>query len=112
MIRMSDDGGLHQKGREWPTIRLRENVTRWNDRIHLWPYCGTQEDLGMIPRFLAWAVNWKSAIFICDDGRGAGVQGEITHSGLDRVGDGDCSHEIKRRLLLGRKVMTNLDSIF
>ena len=26
--------------------------------------------------------------------------------------DGECSHEIKRRLLLGRKVMTNLDSIF
>ena len=26
--------------------------------------------------------------------------------------DGDCSHEIKRRLLLGRNVMTNLDSIF
>ena len=28
------------------------------------------------------------------------------------TGNGDCSHEIKRRLLLGRKVMTNLDSIF
>ena len=28
------------------------------------------------------------------------------------TGDGDCSHEIKRRLLLGRKVMTNLNSIF
>ena len=27
------------------------------------------------------------------------------------TGDGDCSHDIKRRLLLGRKVMTNLDSI-
>ena len=27
------------------------------------------------------------------------------------TGDGDCSHEIKRHLLLGRKVMTNLDSI-
>ena len=26
--------------------------------------------------------------------------------------DGDCSHEIKRHLLLGRKVMTNLDSVF
>ena len=26
--------------------------------------------------------------------------------------DGDCSHEVKRRFLLGRKVMTNLDSIF
>ena len=34
-------------------------------------------------------------------------------SGGSRItADGDCSHEIKRRLLLGRKVMTNLDSIF
>ena len=29
-----------------------------------------------------------------------------------KITDGDCSHEIKRHLLLGRKVMTNLDSIF
>ena len=28
------------------------------------------------------------------------------------MADGDCSHEIQRRILLGRKVMTNLDSIF
>ena len=28
------------------------------------------------------------------------------------IANGDCSHEMKRRLLLGRKVMTNLDSIF
>ena len=32
--------------------------------------------------------------------------------GYKITADGDCSHEIKRRLLLGRKVMTNLDSIF
>ena len=32
--------------------------------------------------------------------------------GYQITADGDCSHEIKRRLLLGRKVMTNLDSIF
>ena len=31
--------------------------------------------------------------------------------GSQITADGDCSHEIKRRLLLGRKVMTNLDSI-
>ena len=31
--------------------------------------------------------------------------------GCKITADGDCSHEIKRRLLLGRKVMTNLDSI-
>ena len=32
--------------------------------------------------------------------------------GSQITADGDCSHEIQRRLLLGRKVMTNLDSIF
>ena len=32
--------------------------------------------------------------------------------GLQNPADGECSHEIKRCLLLGRKVMTNLDSIF
>ena len=32
--------------------------------------------------------------------------------GLQIIADGDCSHEIKRSLLLGRKVMTKLDSIF
>ena len=32
--------------------------------------------------------------------------------GSKMTADGDCSHEIKRRLLVGRKVMTNLDSIF
>ena len=35
----------------------------------------------------------------------------ILGGGLQITADGDCSHEIKRRLLLGRKVMTNLDSI-
>ena len=36
-----------------------------------------------------------------------------TRSGIagSYIADGDCSHEIKRRLLLGRKVMTNLDNI-
>ena len=32
--------------------------------------------------------------------------------GFKITADGDCSHEIKRRLLLGSKVMTNLDSLF
>ena len=36
----------------------------------------------------------------------------ITFWGFKITADVDCSHEIKRRLLLGRKVMTNLDSIF
>ena len=36
----------------------------------------------------------------------------IIFFGSKITADGDCSHEIQRRLLLGRKVMTNLDSIF
>ena len=37
---------------------------------------------------------------------------DFIFGGSKITADGDCSHEIKRRLLLGRKVMTNLDSIF
>ena len=36
---------------------------------------------------------------------------DFIFGGSKMTADGDCSHEIKRRLLLGRKVMTNLDSI-
>ena len=36
---------------------------------------------------------------------------DFTFLGSKITADGDCSHEIKRRLLLGRKVVTNLDSI-
>ena len=37
---------------------------------------------------------------------------DFIFGGSKITADGDCSHEIKRRLLLGRKVMTNVDSIF
>ena len=37
---------------------------------------------------------------------------EFIFGGFKITADGDCSHEIKRHLLLGRKVMTNLDGIF
>ena len=37
---------------------------------------------------------------------------DVIFLGSKITADGDCSHEIKRHLLLGRKVMTNLDSIF
>ena len=37
---------------------------------------------------------------------------DFTVLGSKVTADGDCSHEIKRRLLLGREIMTNLDSIF
>ena len=54
---------------------------------------------------------------ICVSRQGLGpnplwVRPDLGLMGSKITADGDCSHEIKRRLLLGRKVMTNLDSIF
>ena len=46
------------------------------------------------------------------DGETVGTVSDFILGGSKITADGDCSHEIKRHLLLGRKVMTNLDSIF
>ena len=46
------------------------------------------------------------------DGEKVETVTDFVFLGSKITADGDCSHEIKRRLLLGRKVMTNLDSIF
>ena len=46
------------------------------------------------------------------DGKTEKTVSDFIFGGSKITADGDCSHEIKRRLLLGRKVMTNLDSIF
>ena len=45
------------------------------------------------------------------DGKTVETMSDFIFGGCKITADGDCSHEIKRRLLLGRKVMTNLDSI-
>ena len=61
----------------------------------------------------------KTKIMVCDPITSWQIDGETVETVADFIflgskitADGDCSHEIKRRLLLGRKVMTNLDSIF
>ena len=46
------------------------------------------------------------------DGGTAETVSDFIFGGFKITADGDCSHEIKRQLLLGRKVMTNLDRIF
>ena len=50
----------------------------------------------------SWQIDWQTMETVTD----------FLFLGSKITADGDCSHEIKRRLLLGRKVMTNLDSIF
>ena len=55
----------------------------------------------------------SSPITSCEiDGETVETESDFIFWGSKISADGDCSHEIKRRLLLGRKVMTNLDSIF
>ena len=46
------------------------------------------------------------------DGEIVEIVSDLILGGSKITADGDCSHEIKRHLLLGRKVMTNIDSIF
>ena len=60
----------------------------------------------------------KTKIMVCGpitswqtDGETVETVADFIFLGFNITEDGDCSHEIKRRLLLGRKVMTNLDSI-
>ena len=61
----------------------------------------------------------KTKIVVCNpvsswqiDGQSVETVSDFLFFGSKMTPDGDCSHEIKRRLLLGRKVMTNLGSIF
>ena len=61
---------------------------------------------------------WKTKIMASGPITSWEIDGETEETVADFIflgskitADGDCSHEIKRRLLLGRKVMTNLDSI-
>ena len=46
------------------------------------------------------------------DGETEETVSDFIFRGFKITADGDCSHEVKRHLLLGRKVMTNLDSVF
>ena len=54
-----------------------------------------------MPTFTSWQIDGETVETVAD----------FIFLGSKITADGDCSHEIKRRLLLGRKVMTNLDSI-
>ena len=51
---------------------------------------------------ISWEIDWETVETVSD----------FNFGGSKISADGDCSHEIKRHLLLGRKVMTSLDSIF
>ena len=66
-----------------------------------------------MPVIITFKVNLSGPITSWDiDGETVEIVSDFILGGSKITADGDCSHEIKRRLLLGRKVMTNLESIF
>ena len=86
-----------------------------------WPFvvfCGLIQVLELFFFFFVFCISVKDAIGILIgitmsliDGETMKTVRDFIFMGSKITADGDCSHEIKRRLLLGRKAMTNLDSI-
>ena len=66
------------------------------------PFCCAQMKIMASGPITSWEI----------DGETVEIVSDFILGGSKITADGDCSHEIKRRLLLGRKVMTNLDSVF
>ena len=70
------------------------------------------EKMGLKPKFQKMKIIASSPITSWQiDGETVERASDLIFWGSKITADGDCSHEIKKRLLLGRKVMTNLDSI-
>ena len=80
---------------------MRDDVGFRNNWVHLqlgnWDF---------LPVVITQITSWEI------DGETVETVSDFIFLGSNITADGDCSHEIKRRLLLGRKVITNLDSIF
>ena len=71
------------------------------------------EQVGLKLKIQKMKIMASGPITSCEiDGETVETVSDFILGGSQVTADGGCSHEIKRRLLLGRKVMTNLDSIF
>jgi len=79
---------------------LLMKVKEESEKVGLKPYIQNMKILASSP-IPSWQI----------DGETMETVTEFILWGFKTTADGDCSHEIKRRLLLGRKVMTNLDSV-
>ena len=97
-LRYADDTTLMEKSEE-ELKSLLMKVKEENEKVGL--------KLNMKTKIMASGpiTSWEI------DGETVETVSDFTIGGSKITADGDCSHEIKRRLLLGRKVMTNLDSI-
>ena len=90
----------HHYGRKWRTKKPLDESQRGEWISWIKAQHSENEDRGI-----------QSHHFMAKRWGNSGNSGWVILGGSKITADGDCSHEIKRRLLLGRKVMTNLDSI-
>ena len=82
-------------------------------KSHLMKVKEESEKVGLKPNIQKMKIMASSSITSWEiDGETVETVSDFIFLGSNVTADGDCSHEIKRCLLLGRKVMTNLDSIF
>ena len=99
-LRYADDTTLMAESEEELKSLLRK-VTEESGKVGL--KLNIQKTKIMAPApITSWEVDGETVVTVSD----------FIFWGSKITADGDCSHEIKRRLLLGRKVMTNLESIF
>ena len=98
-LRYADDTTLMAKSEE--ELKRLDESERGEWKSWLKAQHSENEDHG-IRRTTSWEI----------DGEIVDTVWDFIFLGSKITADGDCSHEIKRHLLLGRKVMTNLDSIF
>ena len=97
-LRYTDDTTLMAESKELK--RLLMNVKEENEEVGLKLNIQKTKIMASGP-FTSWEIDGETVETVL----------ECIFLGSKITADGDCSHEIKRRLLLGRKVMTNLDSI-
>ena len=98
-LRYADDTTLMAESEELKSLLMKvkeESGKSWFKAQH-----SENEDHGIGP-ITSWQIDGEKVETVAD----------FIFLGSKITADGDCSHEIKRCFLLGRKVMTNLDSIF
>ena len=98
-LRYADDTTLMAESEEEPNSLLRK-MKEETENVGLKPNIQKTKIVASSP-ITSWEI----------DGETVETMADLIFEGSKITADGDCSHEIKRCLLLGRKVMTNLDSI-
>ena len=98
-LRYADDTTLKAKSKE-ELKSLLMKVNEESEKVGLKPNIQKMKIMVFGP-IASWQTDGETVVTVTD----------FISGGSKITEDGDCSHEIKRRLLLGRKVMTNLDSI-